>query len=339
VGFHWGNPLHGLIVLYVARAIDGFSGGNVSTAQAYVSDVTTPENRAKGMGLIGAAFGLGFTLGPWLGGELAAASVHAPGLLAAALSFSAATFGYLKLPEPARQAGPRSSRIFGFDQVRGAFSDPRLGVLLVLSFLFITSFSAFESMFTLFGIQRFPSWFGLENAIADPTHVDALRAAPWAGRYMGFIGLIAAFIQGGLIRRLVPRYGETTLAFVGPLLLSVSMLVVGLATSWWVVIAGCVLMPFGFGLNNPALFGLISRASPSEEQGAYLGLNQSILSLARMVGPSFAGLLFARVGARAPFLVSAATLGCCALVAWAYRARYAATFPRARDAAPAAEGG
>src|SRR5215207_4907153 len=110
-----------LWMLFAGRIIDGISGGNISTAQAYIADVTTPENRAKGMGLIGAAFGLGFTFGPAIGGILSAVSVHAPGIAAALLSGSAALFGWLKLPEPVRKQGP-ASRLFRFEQVRRAFS-------------------------------------------------------------------------------------------------------------------------------------------------------------------------------------------------------------------------
>ena len=326
-----------LPLLFASRMLAGFFGANVSTAQAYIADVTTPENRARGMGLIGAAFGLGFMLGPLIGGELTRVSIHAPGLAAAALSATAAAFGWLKLPEPARVRGVPASRLFGLAQVRHALSDPRLGVLFVLSFFFIASFSAFESMFTLYGIERFPTWFGMPEGV-EPSTANALAAAPWAGRYMGVIGLIAAVIQGGFIRRLVPRYGETTLATAGPAVLAVSLLVIALAPSFWVVIAGCVLMPFGFGINNPSLFGLISRASPADEQGAYLGLNQSVSSLARLCGPVTAGSLFHAFGASAPFLAATAVLSVCALVAYAYRSRYAATFPRAAaGASPAAE--
>ena len=240
-----------LPMLFASRMLAGFFGANVSTAQAYIADVTTPENRARGMGLIGAAF---------------------------------------------------------------------------------------ESMFTLYGIERFPTWFGMPEG-AELSTANALAAAPWAGRYMGVIGLIAAVIQGGFIRRLVPRYGETTLATAGPAVLAVSLLVIAVAPSFWVVIAGCVLMPFGFGINNPALFGMISRASPAEEQGAYLGLNQSISSLARMVGPVLGGALFMSFGARTPFLVAAGILGTSAVIAYFYRRRFGASFPRGARAGTAELGG
>jgi DHA1 family tetracycline resistance protein-like MFS transporter len=327
-GFARSMPL-----IFASRLLAGFFGANVSTAQAYIADVTTPENRAKGMGMIGAAFGLGFTLGPWLGGELAKVSIAAPGFLAAGLSASAALFGYLKLPEPARDRRT-GSRIFHLEQVRHAREDGRIGIVLLLGFVFIASWSSFESMFLLFGLREFPAAFHLPAAVVHPSMDQIIAAAPIAGRYMGLIGVLSAIVQGGLIRRLVPRFGETTLAVLGPLFLGAAFAVLGLAPSWYVVIAGCALTPFGFGLCNPALSGLLSRASPAEEQGAYLGLYQSTLSLARMVGPVLAGFLFDAVSARAPFLFGAGILAGCALLAAFYRSRYGATF--ARGAAPQA---
>jgi predicted MFS family arabinose efflux permease len=289
--------------------------------------VTTPENRAKGMGLIGAAFGLGFTLGPWIGGELAGISPSMPGFIAAALSISAAAFGYFKLAEPPRERRA-PSRIFRLDQVRHALQDPRIGIVLCLSFGFVFAWSAFESMFTVFSLRLFPSVFGVPQAIEHATFDDVIRAAPIVGRYMGFIGIMSAIIQGGLIRRLVPRFGETSLAIAGPVFLGLSFVVLCFAHSWAVVIAACAIMPLGFGLSNPALQGLVSRASPADEQGAYMGLNQSMLSLARMTGPICAGEAFGWFGPRSPFWLGAAVLLGCALVAVYYRSRYGASFAR-----------
>ena len=325
---------HSMVMLFVSRACAGFFGANISTAQAYIADVTTPENRAKGMGLVGAAFGLGFTFGPLLGGELTKVSVAAPGFAAAALSLSAALFGFFKLPEPVRKDRV-ASRIFGIVQIVRACSDARIGTLLLMSFLFITAFASFESMFTLFGILEFPAAFHMPAGIVDPSLEDVLRAAPWAGRYLCGIGIISAVIQGGLIRRLVPRFGETTLAMVGPFLLALSFLIVGLASSWLVVILGCLLMPFGFGISNPSLYGLISRASPQNEQGAYMGLNQSVASLARVAGPVIAGWLFQDYGARTPFFAAAGFLLLSTAIAFRYRLRFAASFPRETKTSPA----
>jgi len=305
--------------LFVARLWSGVATANIAVAQAYIADVTTPENRAKGMGLIGAAFGLGFTLGPWIGGELAGWSPRMPGFVSAALSISAAAFGYFKLTEPARERRS-SSRIFHADQARHALQDARIGIVLLLSFVFIFSWSAFESMFTVFALREFPDIFGVPQAIEHATFDDIIHAAPIVGRYMGFIGIMSAIIQGGLIRRLVPRFGETTLAVAGPAILALSFVVLCVAQSWAVVIVACAIMPIGFGINNPALQGLVSRA--------YMGMNQSMLSLARLTGPVCAGLVFRAFGPRSPFLMGTAVLVACALLAYTYHVRYAASFPR-----------
>jgi para-aminobenzoate synthetase component 1 len=145
---------------------------------------------------------------------------------------------------------------------------------------------------------------------------------------MGLIGILSAIVQGGLIRRLLPRFGETTLAVFGPTFLAAAFVLIVLAPTWSVVIVACALMPLGFGLNNPALSGLVSRASPEDQQGAYMGLNQSVLSLARMSGPLFAGFLFKHYSARSPFLVGSGILAACALLAVFYRSRYGATLKR-----------
>ncbi len=318
-------------MLFAARLLAGFFGANVSTAQAFIADVTTPENRAKGMGLIGAAFGLGFCFGPLLGGELSRISPAVPGWFAAGLSLSAATFGWITLREPVRTRGA-VTRVFGLGQIRHAVADPRLGTLFLLGFLFIVAFASFESMFTIFGLARFPSIFGLENPVDVASMEEILRAAPITGRYLAGIGILSAIIQGGLIRRLVPRYGETKLAIVGPAVLGIGLLGLALAPSWGWVVAACLVLPVGFGLNNPSLFSLISRASPVEEQGSYLGLNQSVSSLGRMVGPLTAGFAFGHFGPESPFVFGAVLLACSTFVALRYHKRYGASFPRGAKA-------
>lgn len=312
-------------MLFVARMLAGFFGANVATAQAYIADVSSPRERAKGMGMIGAAFGLGFTFGPLVGGELVAVSMSAPGFLAAALSLTAAVFGFVRLPEPARHRD-ESARLFGFETLRAAWTTRRIGVVLLLYFLAILSFSGFESMFIRFGLAKFPDVFGVTQSIERAGMDEVLAAAPIAGRYMFFIGLMAAAIQGGLIRRLVPRFGETKLIVAGPFLLGVAFCIIGLAPSWGLVIVGCGIMPFGFGINNPALTSLLSRAAPHERQGAFLGLNQSLGSLARVAGPLSAGFVFERAGPEGPFLNAAAILLVATLVAVIYQGRFGKSF-------------
>ncbi len=311
-----------MALLFAARCLAGFFGANVSTAQAFVADITKPHERSKGMGMIGAAFGLGFTFGPLIGGEMVRFSIGAPGFFAAGLSLLAALFGLVKLREPARHEGGRS---YGLDTVKRAFSEGRTGTILLLYFLAVFAFSGFETMFIRFGLARFPSVFGVASTIADASVDDVMAAAPIAGRYMFFIGLMAAFIQGGLIRRLVPRFGELKLIVAGPFLLGLGLLIIGVAPAWWVVLLGCAVMPLGFGVNNPSLNGLLSRATAADEQGSVLGLNQSLGSLARVAGPLAAGWVFS-FGAGGPFLVSAGILGLATVLAMAYGRRHGASF-------------
>ncbi len=314
-----------MLMLFVSRMLAGFFGANVATAQAYVADVTTHADRAKGMGLIGAAFGLGFTFGPLIGGLMVGVSMGMPGFLAAGLSFTAAIIGYLRLKEPERHRATASRR-FGFSTMVEALSSPRVGTLLLLYFLAILAFSGFESMFIRFGLDRFPDAFHVSQEIEAGSHEHYVAAARSAGIYMFFIGLASAAIQGGLIRRLVPLFGETKLIVAGPFFLGLSLFIIGIAPSWAIVIAGCVLMPLGFGINNPSIQGLLSRAAPDEHQGAYLGLNQSLGSLARVVGPVLAGALFLYGDAALPFFVSAGLLLIATVIAFGYRKRFGSSF-------------
>ncbi|MBK7644354.1 MAG: MFS transporter [Planctomycetes bacterium] len=331
-----------MALLYASRLLAGFFGANISVAQAYIADVTDAKDRAKGMGMIGAAFGLGFTFGPLLGGVLAGVAhvegqlPPVPGYAAAALSLCAAVFGYFKLPEPARHSA--GSRVFGMRQVREALANGRVGLLLLLNFFNIVAFACFETMFIYFGLAKFPESFNQPAAIGAATMDDVLRAAPIAGYYLFGVGVISALIQGGFIRRLVPRFGETRLAVAGPAILGVALGIIGGAPTWGVVIAGCILMPCGFGLSNPSVNGLLSRAVPAERQGAFLGLNQSGGSLARLLAPVFAGTLFGVFGARSPFFAACGLLLVSTLIAWTYHRRYAATFPRHGEAEVVAEG-
>jgi MFS family permease len=310
-----------MAALFAARALAGFFGANVSTAQAYIADVTTPRDRAKGMGVLGAAFGLGFTFGPLVGGELVGLSPMAPGFAAAALSLLAAAVGYVRLHEPP-QHGRSPLGLFSLDTLRDSLRHDRIGILLVLYFLSIAAFSGFESMFIRFGLARFPETFGVPQQLRDATMEQVLAAAPIAGRYMFLIGLIAAFVQGGLIRRLIPRFGETKLIAAGPFILGAAFLLIGLAPRWSVVVLGCALMPFGFGVSTPSLSGLLSRAVAPQRQGAFLGLNQSLGSLARVVGPVLAATMFTHFGPPSPFFSSAALLGLATILALIYRARH-----------------
>src|SRR5262249_27647373 len=249
-------------------------------AQAYIADVTTPENRARGMGLIGAAFGLGFIIGPALGGLLAgddpaSADLAMPAWVAAGLSGMALLGVVFVLPESrpleARLDMPARSRLAA---VLGALRRPILSRLILIFFLVILAFSGMESTFALWAMRQF-GW--------GPSRVAYVFA---------YVGLLSAILQGGLIGRLSRRFGEERLLLVGLALIGLGLL--ALPAARWLPPLALVLaaLAVGMGLVQPSLNSLISRRSGREEQGEVLGISQSVGSLARVLGPLAAGFLF-----------------------------------------------
>jgi multidrug resistance protein len=269
-----------VFMLFVGRILDGITGGNISTAQAYIADITTKENRAKGMGLVGAAFGLGFIFGPAIGGILSRWGIHIPFFFAGGLCFANAILLYFTLPEtvtkdhPARQsaAGGR-----GLSQLLQSFKDPRLAFVLTIYFLFIVAFSIMTTSFSLYTMFRFGY---------DAQHTGYLFA---------YVGLIAVVIQGGLIGKLVKRFGELPLVIFGAFCFAVSLFAVpfvgpvagGLAA----LLIGGGVFSMGNSLATPALTSLASKSVGPADQGTVLGVTQSVASLARAVGPSLAALM------------------------------------------------
>ncbi len=269
-----------LWMLFLGRILDGISGGNISTAQAYIADITTKEDRAKGMGLLGAAFGLGFIFGPAIGGILSQWGVAVPFLFAAGLCFANATLLYFTLPEtvtadhPARTlaAGGR-----GLSQLVQSLRQPRLGFLLIVYFMFIVAFSIMTTTFSLYTMFRFGY---------DAKHNGYLFA---------YVGLLAVIIQGGLIGRLVKRFGELPLVIVGALFFAASLFAVPFvgpqAGGLLGLLIGGGIFSAGNSLATPSLTSLASKSVGRGEQGGVLGVTQSVASLARAVGPALAAVL------------------------------------------------
>jgi DHA1 family tetracycline resistance protein-like MFS transporter len=269
-----------LWMLFVGRILDGITGGNISTAQAYIADITTKEDRAKGMGLLGAAFGLGFIFGPAIGGILSQWGVAVPFLFASGLCFANATLLYFTLPEtvtadhPARTsaAGGR-----GLSQLIQSLRQPRLGFVLIIYFMFIVAFSIMTTTFSLYTMFRFGY---------DAKHNGYLFA---------YVGILAVIIQGGLIGRLVKRFGELPLVIVGALFFAASLFAVPFvgpnAGGLLALLIGGGVFSVGNSLATPSLTSLASKSAGRGEQGGVLGVTQSIASLARAVGPALAAFL------------------------------------------------
>lgn len=274
VGFAWM-----LWMIFAGRILDGITGGNISTAQAYIADVTTRENRAKGMGLIGAAFGLGFVLGPMIGGVLSRFGAHVPFIFAGLMALLNAGALYFFLPESLSKdkRSRHSSGESRFAQVAASLKNPAFRSLAILNFLIVTAFSIMTTSFALFTMERF--------------HYDAEHN----GWLFFYIGLLAVVIQGGVFGRLAKAVGEPTLVVAGSLMLAGSLFAVPYVGPQYGGLAGLLVgMAFfavGNSLSAPAIQSLASKAAGDHEQGKAMGVMQSGSSLARAVGPLIAGLL------------------------------------------------
>ena len=260
-----------LILLFVFRTLHGACAANISTAQACVADLTTPENRAVGMGLIGAAFGVGFTVGPLIGGEMARFGLAAPIWLAAGLSLINLILAFFMLPEtrtPDSVTRPRPLNPAAFLRVA---KHPTVGLCVVLTFVNTVAFAIMESTFTLFA-----------------EHVRGLDPAG-VGRMFGVAGLVMILVQGGAIRPLVKRYGETGLLPTGLAILVVGLALLPFAPPFLWMVLVFVIIAIGQGIASPSLNSLISRGTSEAEQGLVLGTNQSMSALARAIGPTLGG--------------------------------------------------
>jgi DHA1 family tetracycline resistance protein-like MFS transporter len=298
----WLGFADALWMLFAARAIQGACAGNIAAAQAYIADVTTPENRARGMGLIGAAFGLGFVIGPPLGGFLAgsdpvAPNVAAPAFLAAGLSalafFGVAIFLKESLPPEARNA-PRRGRL---DAVAATLRRPILGRLILVFFAVIFAFAGMETTFALWASRQF-GW-----------------GATQVGYLMTYVGVLGALVQGGLIRSLTRRFGEERVLIAGICALVLGLLTIPVSTHLDILLVATTFLAAGMGLTQPSINSLISRQAGGHEQGEVMGVQQSAGSLARILGPFVAGLLFQEIGRNAPYIVGAAIMAVVAVFA------------------------
>lgn len=279
-----------LWVVFVARVIDGVTAGNLSIAQAYVADVTEPKNRAKAFGIIGVAFGIGFLIGPAVSGYLSHFGYHYPVYAAAGLSATSILVTFLMLPDgvakgadssEADDEGPpppagRRLGLFEWNAYLEYFRRPVLSPLLLQFFCFVFAFSMFTSGFALFAERRF-TWDGVAFGPRQVGYVFA---------YVGFLGII---LQGGLIGRLVKRFGETKLVVAGFLSAAIGYAALGFVYSIPMLLAVATVASFGSGVLRPALTSLVTQAASRKEQGVVLGLTQSLSSVTLIVAPLIAG--------------------------------------------------
>lgn len=305
IGFFVLGRATSLWMVFVSRAIDGATAGNLSLAQAYVSDVTAKENRAKAFGVIGIAFGIGFLIGPAISGFLSQYGHRYPIYAAQGLSALSILATAVLLPRARPQAsdgqdGPAGRRLALLSWGRYAeyFARPELATLLYQFFAFAFAFAAFTSGFALFAERRL-AWDGVPFGAKHVGYVFA---------YAGFLGII---FQGGLVGRLVKRFGEVKLTRAGFASFSVSYALLAYVHRLPELLASATLSSFGQSALRPALTAQITHNSRRDEQGMVLGITQSLTSVAQIVAPMLTGFLIGHqlIGAWAWMAAAAAAVG------------------------------
>lgn len=291
----WGTSI---VALFVARILGGAATANLGVGSAYIADVTKPEDRAKGMALFGVAFGLGFILGPAVGGLLAEVTVNGRSgpmacFAAAALSLVNlvwVAFGLPEsLPKERRDEAAKRRAETGSKGLVHYLQDPPLRLVILTNFVIILSFTNLEATFRFFNADA----FGM-----------TMRET---GNVLAFIGVIGALVQGGIVRRLSGKVAESTLIAAGLALQVVAFLVFAAAPDFGrtALYVGGALAAFGNGISQPSISAFVSKRADASEQGSVLGANQAMAALARMVGPALGGAFYTYSGPRSPYLSGA----------------------------------
>jgi DHA1 family tetracycline resistance protein-like MFS transporter len=268
-----------LLLVFVGRIVSGITGGSIATAQAYIADVTTKENRARGMGLFGAAFGLGFVLGPALAGVLSKYGIHVPFYFAAILSLINAAAVYFILPESLKlglRRNPTQSK-GKISEIAEVLAEPRLRIIMILYFLLIMAFSIMTYVYVLFTAFTF-GYSTVEN-----------------GYLLAFVGFVSIVMQGVVFGLAAKKFGEARLAIFGCFVLTASLFAIPFSSPAFGGLAGLLavslLLAAGNAFAMPALSSLASKNAAEHEQGRTLGVLQSGASLARAIGPTLGGVL------------------------------------------------
>lgn len=288
-----------LLVLFFSRALAGFMGANIATAQAYIADTTPVEERAKYMGFIGASFGIGFMLGPFVGGLMSRISYGAPGFLASGLSLINATLAYFYLPESRPKTNiqlsgnpPSNSRtrILNINQMKVAFKKPALLNLVMVYFLYTISFSTLYVVFPLY--------------TKEALNYDA-RANGYLFALMGLVGIS---VQGGLISKIINGLGERNTMVLGIVLLMFGLSLIPNTHSTGILAGLTTILSIGSSIVTPPLTSLVTKYAGTSEHGSALGVSQSFSSLGRVIGPILGGTILSTAGPKWPFYSSSIML-------------------------------
>lgn len=281
---------HSYLMLLLSRIIAGIGGSNIGVAQAYIADVTTKENRSKGMGLIGSAFGLGFVFGPLMGGILADYGYMITGFTAAGFSLIAFVLTIFKLPESNLNrvnSLQRKRALFDIEGTKKILSRPELFILVLLFFILTFSFANIYGTFALLGIQVY-GFTDLQN-----------------GYMFGIVGLSSAIVQGGLIGYVNRVMSKKYIIIIGAFLIMITLALIPYGQTFLGLAIISIVLSYGTGTLQPTILSLISEVTSDAEQGITLGINQSFSAFARVLGPLWGGIAFEFLGYPFPFLTGA----------------------------------
>lgn len=281
---------HSYLMLLLSRIIAGIGGSNIGVAQAYIADVTTKENRSKGMGLIGSAFGLGFVFGPLMGGLLADYGYMITGFAAAGFSLIAFVLTIFKLPESNLNrvnSLQRKRALFDIEGTKKILSRPELFILVLLFFILTFSFANIYGTFALLGIQVY-GFTDLQN-----------------GYMFGIVGLSSAIVQGGLIGYVNRLMSKKYIIIIGAFLIMITLALIPYGQTFLGLAIISIVLSYGTGTLQPTILSLISEVTSDAEQGITLGINQSFSAFARVLGPLWGGFAFEFLGYPFPFLTGA----------------------------------
>jgi len=279
---------HSITMLFIARIVDGLSGGNISTARAYVADVTEPKDRSRAFGLIGAAFGLGFIFGPGISALLAPISYTAPIWAAAGLTLVATAMAWMWLPETVHRAHAGTG--MPFRSLMTMMARPSLRRVLLMDFAYWLAFAIFQTTFALFAAARFG--------------FDATRTASFFAAF----AVMGAIVQGIFIRKIVQRFGDKLTLMLGLVCAAVGLIAATMTHTVTFFALSLVPLALGIGFGHPTMSSLISRAARAEEQGRVQGAASAVESLGRTIGPVWGSASLQRFGEASPYISAAGFL-------------------------------
>lgn len=284
-------------LLFLSRIIDGATGGNISTAQAYIADITTKENRTQGMGIMMAAFSLGFILGPALGGLLSVYGYAVPAFVAGAIALVATIITFFFLPESLKRGtvvkSVEKSRKRYFMNIKDfydALSHPEVGTMLSISFLTMFAFSLMQGTFALF----------TEHTLNLTAQTNGLIFA-----YLGFIGIV---VQIFLLKRILKFFPEHRIVNLSIIFLAISLALIAVSSNLSMLIIAITILSVANAVSGPVIAGHISKLTSEDEQGNIAGMSQSIGSVARLFGPLLGTFFYSQIGTKSPYIIAAGIL-------------------------------